>query len=240
MHNKDELKKELLKVFDYYMMVYFRERDRDKTFSLFGSDLSGFGTGIDEIARGAGRFRELYLRDFEQAPDTIEVVYDFTDAVCLSETSGIVSAVISISSVIAEMPFDIKGLRISTALSKETGVWLIEHMHISLPAIIHEEGESYPLKELEERNRVLEKMVAVKTAELEERNINLQRALMQVNQLKGMLPICASCKKIRDDEGYWHQVEVFIKEHSDAEFTHSICPECREKLYPGLSKRMNV
>jgi len=113
-------------------------------------------------------------------------------------------------------------------------------MHISLPAVIHEEGESYPLKELEERNRILEEMVAAKTIELEERNLNLQRALMQVTQLSGMLPICASCKKIRDDEGYWHQVEVYIREHSDAEFTHSMCPDCRDKYYPGIFKRESL
>jgi hypothetical protein len=49
-----------------------------------------------------------------------------------------------------------------------------------------------------------------------------------------MLPICASCKKIRDDEGYWNQIEEYIKTHSEAEFTHSICGECSEKLYPDL------
>jgi hypothetical protein len=49
-----------------------------------------------------------------------------------------------------------------------------------------------------------------------------------------LLPICASCKKIRDDKGYWTQVDVYVQEHSEADFTHSICPECAAKLYPGL------
>ncbi len=60
----------------------------------------------------------------------------------------------------------------------------------------------------------------------------LKEALAAVKTLKGMLPICASCKKIRNDEGYWEQIESYIHEHSDADFTHSICPECMEKLYP--------
>lgn len=65
----------------------------------------------------------------------------------------------------------------------------------------------------------------------------LQEALAQVKRLGGLLPICASCKKIRDDEGYWHQVEVYIRDHSDADFSHSICPECRAALYvPRTSK----
>lgn len=62
----------------------------------------------------------------------------------------------------------------------------------------------------------------------------LQAALAQVRTLSGLLPICASCKKIRDDKGYWNEVELYIQEHSTAEFTHSLCPDCLKKLYPHL------
>lgn len=62
----------------------------------------------------------------------------------------------------------------------------------------------------------------------------LQEALAKVKTLSGLLPICASCKKIRDDRGYWTQVEVYVREHSEADFTHSICPECAAKLYPDF------
>ena len=62
----------------------------------------------------------------------------------------------------------------------------------------------------------------------------LQKTLAEVKTLKGIIPICASCKKIRDDKGYWNQVEAYIRDHSDAEFSHGICQECVEKLYPGL------
>lgn len=62
----------------------------------------------------------------------------------------------------------------------------------------------------------------------------LQEALAKVKTLSGFLPICASCKKIRDDEGYWHQIESYIRDHSEAEFSHSICPACAKKLYPEL------
>lgn len=61
----------------------------------------------------------------------------------------------------------------------------------------------------------------------------LEAALQQVKTLQGMLPICASCKKIRDDAGYWHQVESYISQHAAIEFSHSICPECRTRLYPS-------
>lgn len=63
----------------------------------------------------------------------------------------------------------------------------------------------------------------------------LQIVLNDVRTLKGLIPICASCKKIRDDKGYWSKLEQYIAERSDVEFTHSICPECREKLYPELT-----
>ena len=64
----------------------------------------------------------------------------------------------------------------------------------------------------------------------------LQDALANVNQLSGLLPICASCKKIRDDQGYWTQLEAYITDHSKADFTHSICPDCTQKFYADLKK----
>jgi PAS domain S-box-containing protein len=60
----------------------------------------------------------------------------------------------------------------------------------------------------------------------------LTEALARVKTLTGLLPMCASCKKIRNDNGYWQQVETYIKEHSDADFTHGICPDCMKRLYP--------
>jgi PAS domain S-box-containing protein len=66
----------------------------------------------------------------------------------------------------------------------------------------------------------------------------LQDALEKVNLLSGFLPICASCKKIRDDKGYWNQIESYIRDHSEVEFSHGICPECAQELYPQLQKNM--
>jgi len=64
------------------------------------------------------------------------------------------------------------------------------------------------------------------------KNTELKEALEKVKLLSGFLPICASCKKIRDDTGYWKQIETYIGEHSEAEFSHGICPDCAKKLYP--------
>jgi hypothetical protein len=64
----------------------------------------------------------------------------------------------------------------------------------------------------------------------------LRQALEQIKTLKGIVPICSNCKRIRDDSGYWNQIEAYIREHSDAEFSHGICPECARKLYPEIYK----
>jgi PAS domain S-box-containing protein len=64
----------------------------------------------------------------------------------------------------------------------------------------------------------------------------LRVAVSQIRTLRGLLPICASCKRVRDDTGYWQQIESFVRDHSEAEFSHGICPECRDTLYPELRK----
>lgn len=73
-----------------------------------------------------------------------------------------------------------------------------------------------------------------KQAEAEREKLikELQEALSKVKILSGLLPICASCKKVRDDKGYWRQIEAYIREHADVEFSHGLCPECMKKLYP--------
>ncbi len=77
-----------------------------------------------------------------------------------------------------------------------------------------------------------------KGVELESLVESLKAALENVKTLSGLLPICSNCKKIRNDGGYWEQIEGYIREHSEAEFTHSICPDCVRKLYPDLYNEM--
>jgi PAS domain S-box-containing protein len=79
-----------------------------------------------------------------------------------------------------------------------------------------------------------------KQAEVEREKliVDLQKAMAEVKTLHGLLPICAHCKKIRDDQGYWQNVEEYVKQHTEAEFSHGICPDCIAKLYPELHERM--
>jgi hypothetical protein len=74
----------------------------------------------------------------------------------------------------------------------------------------------------------------------QERAEKLEKALNEIKTLKGILPICASCKKIRNDKGYWQQVEVYVHDHSDAEFSHGYCPECYDKAMKELEENIPV
>ena len=69
--------------------------------------------------------------------------------------------------------------------------------------------------------------------------LELNEALAKVKTLSGLLPICAWCKKIRDDSGEWEQMEVYIRDRSEANFSHSICPECTKQLYPEIYQKIN-
>jgi len=85
-------------------------------------------------------------------------------------------------------------------------------------------------KHLDEVNLLLTEKMRL----LNQTNSELQTALAEIKTLTGMLPICAACKKVRDDQGYWNQIESYISDRSDAVFSHSICPACTRKLYPDL------
>lgn len=97
---------------------------------------------------------------------------------------------------------------------------------VQIEAVFSAEAGEYRLAVLDVTER--------KKAELAREKLvaELQDALARVRVLSGMLPICAACKKIRDDDGYWEQVEVYVQRHSDAQFSHGICPECMREKYP--------
>jgi DNA-binding response OmpR family regulator len=77
-----------------------------------------------------------------------------------------------------------------------------------------------------------------KNIELEKVNQDLQQALNEVKTLSGLLPICAHCKKIRDDKGYWNQIETYMAKRIDVEFTHGICPNCANKYFPDIVPKL--
>jgi len=107
------------------------------------------------------------------------------------------------------------------------GKWDVPDADISNPRkrFLYAQGVA---RDVTERKR-MEKEREMLIAELKE-------ALFRVRTLSGLLPICSSCKRIRNDEGRWQPLEEYVKEHSEAEFTHTICPECAKKTYPNYFK----
>ncbi len=95
--------------------------------------------------------------------------------------------------------------------------------------ITRADTEKALIKDIEEKLKKEEELLKI--------NHNLQDALDQIKTLRGLLPICAACKKIRNDKGYWEQIEGYISSRSDAEFSHGICPDCAKNLYPEFYKK---
>jgi len=91
-------------------------------------------------------------------------------------------------------------------------------------------GASIIARDITEKKRLEQERVAL----IDE----LQKAMSKVKQLSGLLPICANCKRIRDEKGGWQQVEVYVHAHSQADFTHSICPDCTQELYPDIYRKL--
>jgi hypothetical protein len=85
--------------------------------------------------------------------------------------------------------------------------------------------------------QALQKKMEQKNEAYRFKNQQLREALAQVKTLRGLLPICADCKKIRDDSGYWQDVAIYIRDHSAVEFTHGLCPDCAIRLYPQFYEK---
>jgi hypothetical protein len=92
----------------------------------------------------------------------------------------------------------------------------------------------------DDRVHKLREFVLILIHSLGLKQLELKEALTKVKILSGFLPICSLCKKIRDDKGYWNKIETYIRNHSEAEFTHGFCPECAEKHYPELYSKESI
>jgi uncharacterized membrane protein YhiD involved in acid resistance len=141
-------------------------------------------------------------------------------AISLMTVRRIESLALMISGDLRTSPdvlFEVTGLVISCFML--AGIYLIQPLFSSM---------ARSEEELQKMNAKLS------TLSEDQQNLiaELQGALARIKTLRGMLPICASCKKVRDDKGYWSQIEAYISEHSEAEFSHGLCPECAQKLYP--------
>ena len=216
-----------------YFAAYFTERHLERTLALLDPCLSGFGTGLDELGRQSEELRSIYVRDLEQSESPIDFRIQWVDGRALGTTCALLYCVLSICAQTEEGPIDFDDLRLSIVIEKAPNGWRMVHHHLSEPTGRQEVGESFPFEELRLFNERLQEEVRLKTEELEARNQALEKALLEVRTLSGLIPICASCKRIRDDSGYWNEVEEYFHTHSDVVFTHGMCPTCIPKYFPG-------
>lgn len=120
--------------------------------------------------------------------------------------------------------------------ARDTAVIIMTGLNDEEAAVnaVREGAQDYLLKSQVDANLLVR---SIRYAiEREKLSSELRQAMARIKTLSGLLPICAACKNIRDDQGFWHQVEEYVRAHSDAEFTHGLCPKCAVKLYPQFYK----
>jgi two-component system, response regulator PdtaR len=138
---------------------------------------------------------------------------------------------------------DMNGIEAAEQISVKSDVPIIFITCLNDPTVLDKAIKTHPYGYLvkpydnaELRSCIEIALVKYKAAKEREQLIaQLEDALLQVKKLSGLLPICAACKKIRDEKGGWQQIEDYITTHSEADFSHSICPECARRLYPEIN-----
>lgn len=233
---QDPLQKQA--VLDAYMDYFaaYTRRDWDAMAWRFDPDMTMFGTGRDEIGLTGEETRALFQREFRQAPEPMSFAIRTEEVFQIAPGVALVILVMDMGFPTEHGVLQSLGNRTSAVLVFREGRWVLAHAHWSQPDVDTNPGESVPLRQLLEERQRLEAIVAERTEVLSMTNARLVEALVRVKTLKGLLPICAHCKNVRSDQGYWMQIEQFIADHSDASFSHGICPQCRDAMVEDLMR----
>ncbi len=173
---------ELLKAFDEYLNA-LSNRNFQGTIACFSERISGFGSGLDEYAHNLTEAKDMYKREFDQAPDPIKFVPHWKKTNAFNTDAGVVYALCDIHLELEGHPFIFENVRLSTVFSKKNKLWKLEHLHLSMPTGRQDEGESVPLQELEKRNSFLEKTVEERTNILRQQQIELEKHIETKNRL---------------------------------------------------------
>jgi len=202
---------------------------------LEGKDLAGFTDSggrhpfLDfvEVARGQGAGYVPYIWQWQDRPERLEAKLSHVQL--FSPWGWVVGTGIYLDEV--EQEVAAVSRQVTSLLLAVSFLFLLLSAYVVRHGMRTAEKRRLAEEEVRRHEEHLEGLVRKRTEELE-------HALTEVKRLSGFLPICASCKKIRDDEGYWQQVEVYIRDRSEARFSHGICPDCVEKLYPELTGKL--
>ena len=154
--------------FDQYIKAYLTERDLSKTAALFSDSFSGFGTGLEERSYNKAEAMELFKKDIESAPNQIEAHFHQKQFMLIDCNNAMVTAELDMETVIMEQQIKFNYLRMMLVMHQAEGRVEIVGMHLSFPTDVHDDDESFPLKELEERTHLLRKLVEERTKSLTE------------------------------------------------------------------------
>lgn len=171
--------------FDAYLDAYFTRRDGKAVDGMLSRRVTGYGTGRDETTFGELSMRDLFERDLASAPNTVVYRMQHCAIRRLDRDCGVVIADMDISTLIAQQQMTFRDLRMTLIFCRQADRWLIEHLHVSLPTVEHGEDEAFPVKELEERNAALTRLVEERTEQLNSA-LSYQRQMAITDQLTGL------------------------------------------------------
>lgn len=159
---------EISQALNDYLETYLSKRDLAATLKMFNLYCSGYGTGFSENGSNLKEMQALYIRDFKQAPQSIDFeVYNIHTRL-FDNNNGYSACELNLNLQIANQILKLNHLRVSIFWTKEAQKWNIAHIHVSFPTNAHEHDEAYPIKELEKRNTALQRLVDEKTLHLNE------------------------------------------------------------------------
>ena len=158
--------KEIRDAFHAYLHDYFTLRDFERTKKHFSTNITGFGSSKDEQTYTFEDFKRIFKRDIDEVPNPVNYDIKQLKITVPCEDVGLVTCEMDIDTTIDNQKLKLYGTRYTLAFIKKNGTWIIEHKHLSLPSQINDHDEPYPIKELEARTEVLQRMVEEKTTEL--------------------------------------------------------------------------
>lgn len=210
---------------------------------------------IEEHRRSEKKLRESELKYrtlFESSFDALSIIdadsgkfVDCNDSAVKLHDTGTRESLLGLTPDMLSPDFQPNGDSSEKLLKEKIRKTIDEGSNVFEWTYIQHDGSEFPVlvtlsaMRIEDKNLILavgRDLTELKEATTKREQLikDLKNALAKVKTLSGMLPICSACKKVRDDKGYWKQIERYISEHSEAEFSHSICPECAKRLYPDF------
>lgn len=189
--NEDIMTERYHAFFHQFLEAWLTRRSERDTLALIGEDCTGFGTGVDEVAvanqdqEGALSDRDLYARDIHDAPNRVYYDIRTLSVRALCHATGVIMATLDLRTTILSQDVAFYGLRVTFVVSDGPDGLKLRHDHVSFPTTLHRRGESFPIKELEERMKVFERMLHERTQTLEEAYVALA-AIVNTDKLTGI------------------------------------------------------